>query len=136
MAKKKKGVKRRRLKGIGTKLGAILIGGVPLAASGVEAAVAAQGTKETNMLSKVSFGIFRFINNITEGFGLPSAFDTIRVTNDAGVSREIVVSDGWGGSKPFLMTTLSGLIMIGVDTLVGKLTKSATKLGGVTITGN
>lgn len=137
MARRRKKTKgKRRLKGIGSKIGAILIGVVPPASSALEAGVFASGVPGTDMISKAQVWFFRFVNNLTTGYSLPRAYDQVNVIGTDGRLKTISINDGWGGATPHLWTTISGLIAIGVDAAVGKLTKSANKIAGITVTGN
>jgi hypothetical protein len=131
---KKKGKKRRVLKGILGKLGAILVGAVPPVASGAEAIahVSNPVREDMPMMDKIVLGMARFVNNITAGFSGKDAFESITLSGQASPEP---VGNGWGGGTPFIATTLTGLGMVAADWLQSKLTKSATKIAGVTVTG-
>jgi hypothetical protein len=140
MPKKKKGKKKRVIKGLMSKLGAILMGAVPPAASGIEAVANAQSHESLDMMGKITVGFQRFCNNLTAGFGLPQAFGHANVKVRDGGMTSIAIGNAWddpvgGQSAPFLYTTLAGAIMVGVDALMSKFTKSSTRIMGVNITG-
>lgn len=135
MAKKKKGTRRRRLKGILTKAGALLMGVTPPAISAVEAAAYAASPVRQDLPigDKLMLFATRMVNNLTAGFINKDVFPTIQLSGQAQPMR---VGNGWDGNTPWLWTTFTGGLMVAVDAIIGKITKSANKMGGVTITGN
>lgn len=139
MAKKKKGTRRRRLKGILTKAGALLMGVTPPAVSAVEAGAFAMNPqlRDLPIGDKILLFGTRLVNNLTAGFVGKDVFPEIRLSGQAGAMQ---VGNGWKVGEeqglPWLITTATGAVMVGVDAIIGKITKSANKIGGVTITGN
>jgi hypothetical protein len=135
MPRKKKGTKKRKIKGLLTKGGALLMGVTPPAVSVVEAAAHAASPVigDLPIGDKILIFATRTVNNLTAGFINKEVFPTIQLSGQA---MPHTVGNGWGGNTPWLWTTFTGGLMVAVDKIIGMVTKSATRMGGVNITGN
>lgn len=112
------------------------MGIVPPVVSGVEAASHATSPMigDLPVGDKIVIFATRWVNNLTAGFVGKDVFPTIQLSGQA---QPHPVGNGWEkDSVPWLYTTLTGLIMTGVDYAVGRMTKSATRIAGVNITSN
>jgi hypothetical protein len=139
MAKKNKQRKKRVLKGVLAKAGALLMGLTPPAMSTVEAAAHATNPalKDLPIGDKAIIFGARLVNNLTAGLIGKDVFPTIQLSGQTG---RHTVGNGWqdGATQhfPWLTTTASGLGLMLADFAIGKLTKSANRMAGVNITGS
>lgn len=139
--RKKKGTKRRRVKGVLDKIGTILIGGVPVAVSTVEAVAFATARSRSGLpvMEKVYIGTVRWANNLTAGLFGKNILDQVTLNSQVG---PYTVSNAWAQSSgegtqayPWLMTALTGLGMKAMDRIAGWLAGSGSKVAGITLTG-
>lgn len=136
MAKKK--VRRKRvLKGVLGKMGAILLGTAPLVSIAEGAARASDPQiKDLPIGDKVMIFASRTLNNLSSGLFGKDIFPTIQLSGQTG---RYTVGNGWKDGEtqhmPWLISTATGLGFMAADYAAGKLTKSATRIAGVNITG-
>lgn len=138
MARKKKVRKKRRLKGMLAKMGAIILGTAPVI-SAVEGAARAMSPQIQDLPIGDKLMIFgtRTLNNLSAGLFGKNMFDTIELSGQAArYSVGNAWKDGETQSMPWLISTATGLGFMLADFVAGKLSRSATKIGGITITGN
>ena len=122
---KKSGGRRRKpiQRGIGGRIGAFMVGAVPSGLSGVEVASAAMAKHKAwdlNALSAVTYGLYRFVNNLGNGFVGVIPFDKAEMTNKAGQSSMQNVGSGLPKGS-LLVTTGVGFFMMAEDWLASKL---------------
>jgi hypothetical protein len=138
MAKKKKGRKKRRLKGILAKMGAVILGTAPVVSAVEGAAYAASPQRQDLPIGdKILLFATRSLNNLSAGLIGKDIFPSIELSGQAGrLNVGNAWKDGQDQHMPWLISTATGLGFMAADWIAGKLSKSATKMGGVTITGN
>lgn len=110
-------------RGISGRVGAFILGVVPPAISGIEAAGAAMASKKAHTLSgvgAVEVGLYRWINNMSNGFLGTIPFETMSVPKEDGsVAR---FNMGAGLPKGSLWSVAGvGVLMMGYDWIASKL---------------
>lgn len=139
MAKKKKQKKTRKLKGILSKIGSILIGVAPPAISGVEAVAHATHPSLAGLPIGDKLLIFatRFVNNLTAGL---IGKDVIPQIQLKGQTAPHHVGNAWKVGEdqyyPWLVSIGTGIGFKFADWAASKMSgNSADRMAGFTITG-
>lgn len=110
-------------RGVSGRVGAFILGVIPPTISGIEAAGAAMASKKAHTLSgigAVEVGLYRWINNMSNGFLGTIPFDTMTVPKADGSTVSFRM--GAGIPKGALWSVAgTGILMMGYDWVASKL---------------
>jgi len=124
--------KKRHVKGLSGRIGAVILGVLPPALAGLEATSATMAAKKQNKLNaiaSVQFGVMRWLNNLSSGFFGKAAF-----SGNNGFAREdgsyVSLEAGYGLQPGSLWSVAGvGMLMMTYDWVASKLAGgSGTKI--------
>ena len=122
--RKKSGSRRKPIqRGIGGRIGAVVLGAVPTGLSGIEAASTAMSARKKWKLGgmdAVMLGAYRFINNLSKGFLNVEVFGSSTFHREDGTDVTINPGAGIPGGA-WITTSGVGLFMMFEDWLASKL---------------
>lgn len=110
-------------RGIGGRIGAFVLGVVPVATSGLDAgafAMAVHKRQGLNPLSTVTVGFYRFINNLSVGFFNVEAYKKVAIYDKSGATIQMAPGAGIPGGAHWI-TSGVGLFMMLEDYIASKL---------------